>query len=175
VEIQAPARNIDSAAGSFTLLGLLIDASGARVEGAGDDDEDEGEKHPIDLSQLEEGQFVEAKLVDATPPLVAEEVEIKNFDNGTDCTVVDEDGHDVNDDEDDITVAVTSRPKGAASRKVRFSLHSNGHFVLRGLPTGSTKVVATRTRAGSTTVGRKRLKIKPNVTRSVRVMLRPAH
>src|SRR5262249_32223954 len=99
----------------------------------------------------------------------------KNFDNGTDCTVVDEDGHDVNDDEDDITVAVTSRPKGAASRKVRFSLHSNGHFVLRGLPTGSTKVVATRTRAGSTTVGRKRLKIQPNVARSVRVMRRPAH
>lgn len=175
--IQAPIQESSPTGGFIVLLGLQIDVSGAALDGARDDDDDENEEdqnEALDPSQLVPGQFVEVKLVSAVPPLVASKVEVKNFHNGTDCTVVDEDGDEVNDTDDTIEVQVTSRPKGA-SRKLRFTLRTNGHFVLRGLPTGSTKMVATRTNSGATSVGRKRVRIAPNKTRQVRIKLRGTH
>jgi hypothetical protein len=94
VAVQAPIQTINAATSELTILGLTVDVSGAGL--AGSDDRDEASQ-PIDVSELIAGQFAEVQLTGATPPLVAAELEVKNFANQIDVSVEDSSGKRVED------------------------------------------------------------------------------
>lgn len=181
--IQAPLQGVDSTGQTITLLGLMVDVSHASFDGADDNSED-GSSQAIDLSQLMVGQSVEVKL-DASqlPALVATELEVKNFANQVEVELDDENG-EVDDGEDDVDIevdetVVVQNPTAAAAapRRVKqvihFRMSTSGSFVLPGLPTGRAKITATRVAGGLTKVGHRRVRVRGNMTRSVRLRLRP--
>jgi hypothetical protein len=159
VEVEAPIQAIGPTPGTITVLGLVVDISQADLE-ADDDEEGTGSKPPIDLTQLIVGQFVEMKLASDQPPLVATELEVKNFNNGVEIDPIDSNGNEVEDDVDDVDIQVTvtatvtppAAPAGTRSARTakvptkvfKFHAHSNGHIILNGLPTGTAKIVVTR-------------------------------
>jgi hypothetical protein len=182
VEVEAPIQAIDPIAGTITVLGLVVDVSQANLEG----DDDEGT--PIDLTQLIVGQFVEMKLASNVPPLVATELEVKNFNNGVELDLVDSKGNEVEDDVDDVDIQVTvtatvtppAAPAGARSARTakvptkvfKFHARSNGRIILNGLPTGSAKIVVTRIHSGSKSTGKSSANIQANTTQQLRVKLK---
>ncbi len=186
-EVQAPIQSIDTAGQTITVLGLTIDVSGAGVDGA---DDSGSSSTPIDLTQLQQGQFVEVKLASNTPPLTATELEVKNFANQLEIEMDDANGNAIDDVDaagnpvDDITVdvsdmVVVQNPPAAngtsTGRKLkRIHLHAgtNGSVALTGLPTGAATITVTRTNNGVTTVGRRGLMVWANTTRSIRLRLR---
>jgi uncharacterized protein DUF5666 len=175
VSIAAPLQGVDATNHTITILGFTIDVTGVNLEGA---DDDAMSTQPIDVSQLMAGQFVEVKLASNQPPLTATDLEVKNFTNGVDVEVDDEEGEAVGDTEDDVDVdveetVVVQNPAGSPRRvkkTVHFHIASNGHFQLSGMPTGRAKIIVTR----ATSTGHKGVSVKPNTLRSVRVRLRPA-
>jgi hypothetical protein len=186
VEVEAPIQAIDQTAGTITVLGLVVDISQADLE-ADDDEEGTGTKPPIDLSLLIVGQFVEMELASNQPPLVATELEVKNFNNGVEIDPIDRDGNEVEDEDDDVEIQVTvtatvapNAPAGArsartakAAKKVfKFHARSNGRIILNGLPTGSAKIVVTRIHNGSKSTGKFSATIQANTTQQLRVKLK---
>jgi hypothetical protein len=188
-EIKAPIQSID--ASTIMLLGLTVDVSGAGIAGSDDDDQS---PEAIDPSQLIVGQFAEVKLASSTPPLVATEIEVKNFTNQVEVEIEDNHGDAINDVDDDgnpvddisiDVIALTSvqrpAPAGAAIGTVRgrtrkqlhFHTSANGNFTLNGLPTGFAKVVVTRVQAGTTSVSRRIARVRGNEARRIRIRLRP--
>ena len=196
LEIKAPIQAVDATAKTITVLGLKIDVSGARLDGA-DDKDDDANNQPIDLSQLMAGQFVEVKLAPGRlPALAATELEVKNFTNQVRVEVDDANGKEVEDEDDDgaeiddvdvsVTEFVVVRNSAAGTggsaaltgpRRVRkvlqFHQATNGSFVLGGLPTGLAKIVVTRVVNGVATGARRGILVRGNVTRTFRVRLRP--
>jgi hypothetical protein len=76
--IKAPLQAVDATAMTVTVLGLTIDVSTAKIEGAVSDNKCED----ADLTQLAEGQYVKVELdVAKLPELVATKVEVKNYVN----------------------------------------------------------------------------------------------
>jgi len=151
----------------------------ATLAGADDDSED-GNSQPIDLSQLIVGQFVEVQL-DASqlPALVATDLEVKNFANQVEVEVDDQSGNEVSDATNDVQVGVKETvlvqapvAPGAAPKNVKKTvrLHttSNGSFSLSGLPTGLAKITV---RCGTSTA-HKRVQIIGNTVNHVKVRLR---
>ena len=185
VKIEAPLQEITPETQTIALLGLTINVAGAELDGA-DDDSSDGNSQAIDLSQLITGQFVEARLASGTVPLSATELEVKNFSNTVEMQVTDDSGDAVNDVDDDgtpvndleihitETVAVQN-PAAATPRRVKKVLHlhttSNGTVVLNGLATGHAAVEVTRVHNGEVTHGRRRLAVRSNASRRVRVRL----
>jgi hypothetical protein len=155
VEIEAPIQLIGPTPGHITVLGLDVDISQADLE-ADDDEDGTGSKPPIDLTQLIVGQFVEMKLASNVPPLVATELEVKNFNNGVELVLLDSNGIEVADDVViDVSVTATIAPNApagalsartakAATKVFKFHAGSNGRIILHGLPTGTAKIVVTR-------------------------------
>lgn len=199
VKVAGPIQAVDQIGQTVTVLGLVIDISQAKLESDDDEDEDndelasqshddddnDGDDPPVDISQLIVGQFVEIKLVSSEAPLVATELEVKNFDNEVDVDVEDDDG-DVNDDVE-IDVAVTvlvAKPAKQAARnpgalkmvkkELKFHTVGNGGASLKGLPTGKAKIVVTRIKDGRKSVGRSAVKVERNGTKQVRVRLKRA-
>lgn len=186
VSIQAPLQMIGTS--TVTVLGLTVDVSQANLDGA-DDNSQDGNSQGIDLTQLMVGQVVDLQLASNQPPLSATELEVKNFANGVEVDVEDQNGDtvdDTNDDgtsDDDVTVEVddtvtVQAPVAGttALKRVKKTLHfqtrTNGGVVtLSGLPTGRAKVVVTRVHNGQTSVGRKGLRVKANTARSVHMRL----
>ena len=151
----------------------------ATLAGADDDSED-GNSQPIDLSQLIVGQFVEVQL-DASqlPALVATDLEVKNFANQVEVEVDDQSGNEVSDATNDVQVGVKETvlvqapvAPGAApnnvKKTVRLHTTSNGSFSLSGLPTGLAKITV---RCGTSTA-HKRVQIIGNTVNHVKVRLR---
>lgn len=189
-QVKAPLQMIDPTTKVIVVLGLSIDVSGATLGGANDDGS-ECDNPAVDLSQLMVGQFVEVELDAAKfPALVARQLEVKNFSNVVDVEVEEPDGEVGNVDEggsplEDIDVAVSVKVKVAApaagrashARRVKvlhFRTRTSGRFKLAGLPTGRAKIVATRHAHGATMTGRRRVVVKPNTTRTVRLVLHRA-
>jgi hypothetical protein len=177
--IEAPIQAFDPVAKTVSLLGLTIDISTARLDGA-DDDAEDGVTQPVEIGQLSVGQFVEVKLDPARlPALVASKLEVKNFANQIEVEFEDPQGHSIFDDVDDIDVdvAVKLGPGTPAARRRTLHLRrsASGHFVLGGLPTGTALIRATRNAAGVQTAGKHTAKIKPNTRRLVVITLRRTH
>jgi hypothetical protein len=186
VEVEAPIQAINQTGQSITVLGLVVDISQADLE-ADDDEDGTGSKPPIDLSLLIVGQFVEMKLAPNHPPLVATELEVKNFNNGVEIDPIDSNGNEVEDEDNDVEIDVTvtatvapHAPAGArsarnakVSKKVfKFHARSNGRIILNGLPTGTAKIVVTRLHGGSRSTGKSSAKILANTTQQLRVKLK---
>ncbi len=175
VEIEAPLQAVDPIGHTITVLGLVIDISQAEIEGD-DEGDDEGDgQQPADASQLIVGQLVEAKLASNLPPFVATELEIKHFNNGVEIEIVDQNGDEVEDDDDDIeiqaivTVAAAPAAPGAKAAKagkkvVTFHARSNGRTVLNGLPPGRARLVVTRVKNGKKSSGKGSAVIQPQTT-----------
>lgn len=197
VKVEGPIQAVDQALQTVTVLGLVIDISQAelkrdegdnddhdeaklaRASHSYDDDDYDCDDPPVDISQLIVGQFVEIKLVSSQAPLVATEVEIKNFDNEVDVDVDDDDG-DVQDDVE-VDVAVTVAVKKATrngvktvKKVVKFHTVGSGGASLRGLPTGKAKIVVTRIKDGRKSVGKSAVKVESNSSKQVRVRLKKA-
>jgi hypothetical protein len=184
VEIEAPIQAIDQTAHTITVLGLVVDISQADLEA----DDDEGT--PIDLSQLFVGQFVEMKLASNQPPLVATELEVKNFNNAVELELLDPKGIEVADEIDDIVIDVTvtaavtppAAPAGAlsarnakVSKKVfKFHARSNGRIILNGLPTGTAKIVVTRLHGRAKSKANSSATILADTTQPLSVKLKPS-
>ena len=186
VTVHGPLQAIDATRKTVTVLGLTIDVSQARMDGANDDSQD-GTSSPIDLSMLMVGQFAEVHLVSAQPPLTASELQVKNFANQIEVGVNDQSGNQVDDGNvNDVQVdvedtVVVQLPPAAASiggrqgmkKVVKFHTATNGGIVsLGGLPTGTAKIVVTRVHDGVTSVARRRVRVRPNTTKVIRVRLR---
>lgn len=182
VKIQGPLQAIDPSGPSVTVLGLVVDISQASLQGA-DDEDTEGTNPLVDVSQLMVGQIVDMTLVSNLPPLAASTLEVKNFTNEVDGQVNDENGNQVDDGAvDDVqvdveeTVVVTPPPAPGAPRRVKkvlkFHTTTNGNFTLSGLPTGRAKIVVTRVHDGITTMRHRRVRVRGNIARTVRVRLR---
>lgn len=184
VRIQAPLQAVAPTALTVQVLGLPIDVSAAELEGADDhqgsndqgaDTEcDSGDCQPIDISQLVVGQFVQIKLDPASlPPLVATEVEVKNFTNGIVIHVVRSNGRPSRDHvhvEVVDTVKVRDNAGHLVSRRVRLRTDGARRVPVPGLPTGRAKVTVRRTSDGARKT-MTRIRIRPNATRTVRVRL----
>lgn len=183
-EITAPIQAVDPNGASVTVLGLVIDISQAKIEGA-DDEDNQGNNQPADAAQLMVGQFVELKLGSSQPPLAAIELEVKAFGNQVDVEVDDEDGNEVDDgDEDTVQVNVQELVKvktkaGAMQsqakklKKVKFQTASNGSFTLRGLPKGVAKITVTRVKDGKISKAKAVVNVKANTKKHLKVRLRP--
>jgi len=174
VKISAPIQAIAGEPNptSITVLGLNVDISTAILEGDDDEDSDENNQ-PVDVTQLIVGQFAEMTLVSNQPPLVAKELEIRNFTNEVDIDVDDENGEDIDDgDVDDVQVTVQSFARGSFGKVVIVHSTSNGSFSLSGLPTGLAKIVVTRIHDGYTTMAKRWVLVKANSTRSITMRLR---
>ncbi|MBI1814627.1 MAG: hypothetical protein HYR72_06595 [Deltaproteobacteria bacterium] len=190
-EIKAPIQGID--AGSITLLGLSVDVSGAGIDGSDNDDQS---SEAIDPSQLMVGQFAEVKLASSTLPLVATELEVKNFANQVEVEIEDNHGNAINDVDDDgnpvddisvdvVALTTVQNPTpantavgtvgGRTGKRLHFHTNANGNCTLNGLPTGFAKVVVTRVQAGTTSVSRRIARVRGNETRRIRIRLRPIH
>jgi hypothetical protein len=189
VKVEAPIQAVNANAKTITVLGVVVDVSQASMGGA-DDDSQDGNSQPIDLTQVMEGQFVEMLLASNQPPLSATEVRVINFTNQVDVEVDDANGQEVDDvDEsgnavDDVdvdvaeTVTVQNTAPGSsatASQHVNkvLQLHrtSNGSVVLSGLATGRAKISVTRTVNGVTAVGHSIVHVRPNARRQLRIRL----
>lgn len=181
VEIEAPIQAIDpTPPATITVLGLVVDISQADLEA----DDEEGT--PIDLSQLIVGQFVEMKLASNQPPLVATELEVKNFNNAVDLELLDSKGIEVNDDVGiDVSVTATiasNAPAGALSARTakpatkvfKFHARSNGRIILHGLPTGSAKIVVTRLNGRAKSKATSSATILADTTQPLSVKLKPS-
>jgi len=186
VEIEAPIQAIGPTPGTITVLGLVVDISQAELE-ADDDEEGTGTKPPIDLTQLIVGQFVEMELASNQLPLVATELEVKNFNNGVEIGPIDRAGNEVADEDDDIEIQVTitatiapnapagvlsARTAKAAKKVFKFHAGSNGRIILHGLTTGSAKIVVTRIHNGSKSTGKSSATILPNTIQQLPVKLK---
>jgi len=178
VKIAAPLQAIDPNVPSVTVLGLVVDISQARLQGA-DDGDNEGDNQLVDASQLIVGQMVEIELVSNQPPLAATTLEVKNFTNQVDVEVDDQNGQvddgavdDVQVDVEETVVVHAPASVTAAAKHVRRTvrLHTatNGSFTLSGLPTGRATITVTR----GTSTGHKRVQVRPNRARRVKVRLR---
>jgi uncharacterized protein DUF5666 len=184
VSIQAPIQSVDVTGKTITVLGLTIDVSQANVDGSDDNSED-GQSQPIDLTQLMQGQIVELQLTSNQPPLTATSLDVKNFANQVEMEIDDENGNPVDDTNEDMdvevddTVMVQNTPGASATtapRRVKKVLHLSasggaGSIVLSGLPTGHAKIVVTRVNNGTMSMGRRRVRVHGNTTRIVRVRL----
>jgi len=190
VEVLAPLQQVVVDTTMVHVLGLVIDASHADIEGSDDDDED-GEQPPVDLTTLPIGTFLEIRLDPALLPtlLVATKVEVKNSSNHVDVEVVGPDGQEIDDrdaagnpvNDVEVRVAETVRVRRAGRRHARrmarvlhFHTRSNGSVLLSGLPTGHGRVSVTRTVNGSTMTGQGRVVVAPNGTRHRRIVLHHA-
>lgn len=190
VEVKAPIQSVDATAKTITVLGLSIDVSGANLAGA-DDDSNDGNSQPIDLSELMTGQFVELRLASSTAPLAATELEVKNFSNQVEVEVEDSNGNQIDDvdeqgnpvDDIDVDVAETVVVQGppsatgapvATKKIVHFHTASSGRFVLGGLPTGGARITVTRVHGGVSHTGRHRAIVKGNAIRTIQLHLRRA-
>lgn len=175
-EITAPIQAVDPNGASVTVLGLVIDISQAKIEGA-DDEDSQGNNQPADVTQLMVGQFVELELGSSQPPLAATEVEVKAFGNQVDVEVDDEDGNEVDDgDEDTVRVNVqelVKAKKAKKAKKVKFQTAGNGSFTLKGLPKGVAKITVTRVKDGKISKGTARVNVRANTKKHVKVRLRP--
>jgi len=184
IEISAPIQAIDLSVPSVTVLGIVVDISQANLDGE-DDEASECENRPVDLSQLVIGQYVELKLITSQPPLVASALEVKNFNNEIYVKVIDEDGDEVDDGDDNnvsVDVVITTKVKapaataavGAKRIKKVVSLHktSNGSFTLSGLPTGRAKIFVTRGGSGQISTAKRTIRIKGNRTKNIRMRLK---
>lgn len=182
-EIKAPIQSVDTTLQTITVLGLAVDVTGSGIDGSDDSDQ---RSEAIDLSQLMVGQFVEVKLAADTAPLVATELEVKNFSNQVEIDLRDHHGQQINDDDDDISIDVVqsvavqaTTPAGTSSGRTRKELHfhadSNGSTTLSGLPTGWAKVSVTRTQAGTTSTTRRLVRVRGDAARQLHIRLRPAH
>ncbi len=185
--IQAPVQNVDAMGGTIMVLGLTIDVSHATTEGSDDDSED-GQSQPVDLTQLMPGQIVDIQLASNQAPLTATSLDVKNFANQVEVEVDDQNGNPVGDASDDMDVEVddtvvvqTPPPAGttaARPKHVKKVLHlsltsGSGSVVLSGLPTGRANISVTRVNNGTVTNGRRSLRVRGNTLRSVHVRLRP--
>lgn len=182
-EIEAPIQSVDQNGQTITVLGLVIDISQAEIDG--DDSEEDGNQ-AVDPSQLIVGQFVEVKLASTQAPLVADEIEIKNFGNEVEIELVDADGNEIEDDEDDVAIdatvtalvsptALSPGVKAAAKggkKVLKFHARSNGSMILNGLPTGSAKIVVTRIHNGRKSTAKSSAKIFGQSTTRLRVRLK---
>jgi len=175
VKISAPIQAIAGAPTptSITVLGLNVDISTAILEGDDDEDSDENNQ-PVDLTQLIVGQFAEISLVSNQLPLVAKELEIRNFTNEVDIDLDDENGDDIDDDDpDDVQeVTVQSFARGSFGKVVLSNSTSNGSISLSGLPTGLARIVVTRIHDGYTTMAKRWILVKANSTRDITMRLR---
>jgi len=175
VKISAPIQAIagEPTPTSITVLGLNVDISTAILEGDDDEDSDENNQ-PVDLTQLIVGQFAEMTLVSNQLPLVAKELEIRNFTNEVDIDLDDENGDDIDDDDpDDVQeVTVQSFARGSFGKVVLSNSTSNGSISLSGLPTGLARIVVTRIHDGYTTMAKRLVLVKANSTRSITMRLR---
>jgi hypothetical protein len=185
VKVEAPLQAVDTVANTVTVLGLVIDISQAELEGDDDDedkyedkhhlarhsyndDEDDCDEAPLDISQLIVGQFVEIKLVSAQAPLAATKLEVKNFDNEVEIEIDDNDDVDI-----DVSVVTLVKARKKTVKKVlTFHTAGNGSVKLNGLPTGKAKIVARSVQDGR--VGKSAVKVKKNSSKLVRVRLKPA-
>lgn len=190
-EVEAPLQAVDPGGNTVTVLGLVIDISQASLEGA-DDGDDEESNQPVDPSQLIVGQFVEIKLASSEPPLVATDLEVKNFANEVEVEVVDENGNEVDDGDDDVHIDVEvavpvkapaalsaakkAKGKGKGTNNVvRFHLVTNGSAVLNGLPTGTAKITVNRLHNGRRSAAKSSsFTVQANGTTHVLVRLKPA-
>lgn len=198
VSIQAPLQPIDANGDatdgqSIQLIGLTIDISQLQQQNMEGDDDSGTPTAPVGLSNLMVGQFVEVTLASNTSPLVATQLDVKNFTNTVDVEVDDQTGTEVEDTDqngnpqDDVTVEVDDTvvvqaptPPGATTRRhrrmrkvVQFQVASSGGTIsLAGLPTGHAKIYVTRVHNGVATVGHRGVHIRGNTSRSVRVRLR---
>jgi uncharacterized protein DUF5666 len=183
VSIQAPIQNVDVTGKTITVLGLTIDVSQANVDG-NDDDSEDGGSQPVDLTQLMPGQVVEVQLSSSQAPFTATALEVKNFANQVEMEIEDESGNPVDDADEDMdvevddTVMVQNATPGAApaARRVKKVLHlrtsgGGGSIVLSGLPTGRAKILVTRANNGVVSMARRRVRVRGNTTRIVRVRL----
>ncbi len=179
--IQAPLQAVDTTAKTITVLGLTIDASNATLEG-----EDDQGGQPIDLSQIVVGQILEIQLDSSQlPALVATEIEIKNFTNQVSVTLDDDQGQEVDDGSDDVSVDVTETVlvkqniAGKAARTLKQTIHlqfqTHGSFVLTGLPKGNAKVNVVRTFNGVQTAARRAVHVAPNKNTLVKLRLHRTH
>src|SRR5262249_27257562 len=151
----------------------------------------DGSTAPVDASQLTVGQFVDVELDPAQlPALVATEVEVKNFKNELEVMVEDEDGHEIDDNDTDVTVDVdenvrehqsmgaSKASKNAKSRirRVRRHVHMHhtgpGSFTIAGLPTGNARVEVTVNTPNGPRSGRGKAKIEPNQVNHATVHLK---
>jgi hypothetical protein len=178
VKIAAPLQAVDSNVPSVTVLGLVVDIGKASLQGA-DDGDTEGGNQLVDASKLVVGQMVEIALVSNQAPLAATTLEVKNFTNQVDVEVDDQNGQvddgavdDVQVDVEETVVVHAPASVTAAAKHVRRTvrLHTatNGSFTLSGLPTGRAKITVTR----GTSTGHKRVYVKANRARHVKVRLR---
>jgi hypothetical protein len=165
VEIEAPIQSVDAVAHTITILGLTIDISQAEIDG---DDEGEQADHsegeddqPAAPLTLIAGQFVEVKLASNVPPLVATEIEVKNSGTGIEVEIVDQNGNEIDDDNDDVQVVATVTPAQTAGVKSKggkktltFSAHGKGRVRLSGLPAGKAKLAITRIHATGKSTGK---------------------
>jgi hypothetical protein len=184
VTVQAPIQAFDETAMTVTLLGVAVDVSAAALHGAGDDPSDNN-WHPIPVSFLMVGQSAEMALDPLRlPNLVATVVEVKNVTNEVEVELTDTDGDEVYDEEEDVDVSVeetvvvrnlsplATRRTKRLKRILHFYMSAHGSFILSGLPTGSAKILVVRTTGGVTTVGHRRVRVKPDELREVRIRLR---
>jgi hypothetical protein len=187
VEVQAPLQSFDPLAQTITVLGLTIDASGIVMEGA-DDDSRDGHHQEVAFDHLMAGQSVEVVLVASSPPLIASEIEVKNFANQLGLELIDSHGRRVEDldalgnEMDDVRVdvlqflRVQGRGGGAGStlepKVLHFHARSNGTVTVTGLATGSTWITVARTHGGRTASAYRGLRVNGDTLRFLRLRLR---
>src|SRR5262245_49049530 len=137
VEIQGPLQAVDPNAPSVTVLGLIVDIHDAEVEDdhgeAEDDEHDEGVGAPIDPIHLMVGQTVELELVSSQPPLTANSIEVKNFDNEVEIHLKDGNADENDDEEVEIEImekvvvhAPAAPGKHAKKVKMTVQMHATG-------------------------------------------------
>jgi len=160
VKIAAPLQAIDLNVPSVTVLGLVVDISGASLEG--------DNSQPIMVGQLMVGQVVELTLASKQPPLVATTLQVRNSTNEVDVEVIDEKGNSVDDAVDDVQVDAAVK---SGKKVLRFHTTSNGSFNLAGLPVGRAKIVVTRVHNGHTSRAKFSAKVKANSTQHFRIRL----
>src|SRR5262249_48136771 len=162
----------------------------------GDDDqgENESEGHwgqppmPIDLTTLAVGQFVKVKL-DPTklPMLVATVIDVQNTGNQMQVEVEDQDGQEIDDDADTMSVTVDQKATlplqvthhGVTKirhvrRVMHFQMKTHGSFTVNGLAKGKAKIVVTRNASGKTSKGKGVAAVRPDQTNRVRLKLKPS-
>ena len=110
VKVEAPIQMVDVTGMTITALGLVVDVSQANMGGA-DDDSQDGNSQPIDLTQVMQGQFVEMSLASSQPPLSATEVQVRNFANQVEVEVDDSNGQQVDDMDDNGNPSMTLTSK----------------------------------------------------------------
>jgi hypothetical protein len=202
VKLLGPIQMTDPNAQTLTVFGLVIDASmavtGPHCGGGGGGGDDQGEQEseshwfhpptPIDLTTLAVGQFVKVRL-DQTklPALVATVIDVQNTGNQMEVEVEDQDGQEVDDGSDTMSVTVDQKATlplqttvhGVAKirhvhRVMHFQMKSHGSFKVNGLATGKAKILVTRNASGTTSKGKGAAAVRANQTNSVKLKLKPS-